>query len=335
MRVFVTGGSGFVGRVLVPRLRDEGHDVSALVRSGEAASAVRAMGARPVAGSLTGERPWLGELGGHDAVLHCAAPVEFWGPYASFARAIVEPALALHDAAAAAGVRRFVFLSAAAVAHGGQGGVHHEHERVDPRRLTTSYARAKRTVELALAERDAHGMTRVLLRPPLIWGRDMPLLDQFATAASGPTWAWIDGGRARFDAAHVDNVVEALVLALRHGIDLRPYFVTDEEPQEFRAFLEALLATRGVRVGTRSVPGVLARANAAIMEGVFKAVRARRSPPLTRWIADFAGREHLYDDRPAREDLGYRPVVTFEEGVRGMRALAEPEREHGATIAAA
>lgn len=321
MRVFVTGGSGYVGRVLIPRLVMEGHTVTALARSAGAAGAVEALGARAQRGSLTGERPWLETIGEQDAVVHCAAPVEFWGPYRRFEEAIVEPTLTLHDTASAAGVERFVWVSAAAVVHDGGPGRHDEHDAVAPRRLSTGYARAKRTVELALAERPAGGMTRIVLRPPLIWGRDMPTLDLFAAAAGKRTWAWIDGGKAQFDAVHVDNLAGAIDLALSHGRDLRPYFVTDEEPQELRTFLETLLATRGVTPGTRSFPGPMARANAAAMERAFKLVRAKSAPPLTRWIADFAGREHLYDDTPAREDLGYRPVVGFRDGLLGMQTL--------------
>jgi nucleoside-diphosphate-sugar epimerase len=330
MQVFVTGGSGYVGRVLIPRLVEEGHAVTALARSEEAGRAVEALGAGALRGSLTGERPWLRSIGEQEAVLHCAAPVEFWGPYRQFEEAIVEPTLALHDAASAAGVERFVYVSAAAVVHDGGPGRHDERDAVAPRKLSTGYARAKRTVELALAERPSSGMTRVLLRPPLIWGRDMPTIDQFAAAAGKPTWAWIDGGRAEFDAVHVDNLVSALVLAVHRGADLRPYFLTDEQPREFRAFLEALLATRGITPGTRSFPGPMARANAALMERAFKLARAKSAPPLTRWIADFAGRDHLYDDTPAREDLGYRPVVGFEDGVRGMHALVKGTEAAGA-----
>lgn len=326
MRLLVTGGSGYVGRVLIPRLREDGHEVTALARSEAAGEVVESLGASALSGSLTGDRPWLRALGEQEAVLHCAAPVEFWGPDRRFQEAIVEPSLALHDAAQAAGVERFVFLSAAAVVHDGGPGRHDESDAVEPRKLSTGYARAKRTVELAIADRPAEGMTRVVLRPPLIWGRDMPTLDQFAAAAGKPTWAWIDRGRAQFDAVHVDNLVAALVLAVRHGRDMRPYFVTDEEPREFRAFLEALLATRGITPGKRSFPGSMARVNAAVMETAFKTVGASSPPPLTRWIADFAGREHLYDDTPAREDLGYQPLVDFQDGVRGMFASA-PQRE--------
>ena len=52
MRIFVTGGSGYIGRAVVAELRRRGHHVAALVRSDAAAATVRALGAEPVHGSL-------------------------------------------------------------------------------------------------------------------------------------------------------------------------------------------------------------------------------------------------------------------------------------------
>jgi nucleoside-diphosphate-sugar epimerase len=55
MRVFVTGGSGFLGARMIPRLVSDGHEVFALVRSASSDEKLRTMGATPVRGDL--ERP--------------------------------------------------------------------------------------------------------------------------------------------------------------------------------------------------------------------------------------------------------------------------------------
>ncbi|MGW6792639.1 NAD-dependent epimerase/dehydratase family protein [Streptomyces chartreusis] len=52
MRIFLTGGSGFVGQHLTRRLRSEGHDVVALAHSAASAQKVATVGAEPVRGDL-------------------------------------------------------------------------------------------------------------------------------------------------------------------------------------------------------------------------------------------------------------------------------------------
>jgi nucleoside-diphosphate-sugar epimerase len=74
MRIFVTGGSGYIGRSVVAELVRRGHHVSALVRSDAASATVRGLGAKAVHGSL--ESLDVIELAGreHDATVYLAAP---------------------------------------------------------------------------------------------------------------------------------------------------------------------------------------------------------------------------------------------------------------------
>jgi nucleoside-diphosphate-sugar epimerase len=75
MRIFVTGGSGYIGRAVVAELRHRGHHVAALARSDAASATVRKLGAEVIHGSL--ESLDVIELAAreHDATVHCAAPV--------------------------------------------------------------------------------------------------------------------------------------------------------------------------------------------------------------------------------------------------------------------
>jgi nucleoside-diphosphate-sugar epimerase len=72
MKVFVTGGTGYVGGALVQALVKAGHQVSSLSRSPERDAAVRALGATPVRGALGKLRPLAANLAEHDAVVHAA-----------------------------------------------------------------------------------------------------------------------------------------------------------------------------------------------------------------------------------------------------------------------
>jgi uncharacterized protein len=71
MRVFVTGGTGLVGRRVVARLRDRGDEVTVLSRSADAAKRLPA-GTRVVTGDPTVRGPWTDELAARDGVIHLA-----------------------------------------------------------------------------------------------------------------------------------------------------------------------------------------------------------------------------------------------------------------------
>ena len=71
MRVFVTGGTGLIGRRIVARVRERGDDVVALSRSSESAKKL-ADGVVAVVGDPSMPGDWLGELSRCDAVIHLA-----------------------------------------------------------------------------------------------------------------------------------------------------------------------------------------------------------------------------------------------------------------------
>jgi nucleoside-diphosphate-sugar epimerase len=72
MRVFVTGGTGYIGSAVVEALVRAGHDVSALSRSEERDAAVKALGATPVRGALGHLGPLAARIAEHDAAVHTA-----------------------------------------------------------------------------------------------------------------------------------------------------------------------------------------------------------------------------------------------------------------------
>ncbi|MEV0163939.1 NAD-dependent epimerase/dehydratase family protein [Nonomuraea fuscirosea] len=325
MKIFITGGSGFVGGVLVHRLIAEGHEVLALARSGSSIQRVRAAGAEPVAGDLHDLRRtdspapgWLAQLREADAVVHVAAHMEFWGPDSLFEHANHVPTVALHAASVAAGVRRFVLISAASVSTGSQR-LPVVDESTPEGRPNIAYSRVKLATERALREARGGSTELVVLRPPFIWGRGMATIDEMAEVAEAGRFAWIDHGRHIVDFVHVENLAGATVLALTRGRHGGVYYVTDGTPIPIRDFLTPLLATRGVDLSrSRSVPLAMAAPMAAMMDRTARLLRRKSAPPLTNWLVSFTGRDRSYDITAARTELGYSPDVTLEKGLAEM-----------------
>jgi len=323
MRILVTGGSGFVGAATISKLKDEGHDVVALARSDASAERIRALGAEPVRGDLEqlpqGNPAWLGILPSRDAIVHAAAYMEFWGPDRLFEQRNLHPTVALHAAAVRAGVSRFVLVSAASVSTGTQRAAVVD-ETTDNGRPNIAYSRVKLATERALLAAPAGNTQLIILRPPFIWGAGMSAVEQMADAVRAGQFAWIDHGRHTMDFLHVKNLAHAITLALGRGTPGSAYYVTDGAPRPAREFLTGLLATQDVTIPSRSVPRPVAAALAAAMETAYKAARRPTAPPLSPWLVSFMGQDRSYDITAARRQLGYEPIVSFEEGLAAFHA---------------
>jgi nucleoside-diphosphate-sugar epimerase len=317
---FVTGGSGFIGGVLIERLLAEGWDVRALARSDRSAQIVRDRGAEPVWGDLDDVDAMTAGARGTEVAFHAAAHLGEWGARSEFERGNVQGTKNALAAARAAGVRRFVHVGTeAALMHGAPlvGADENVPLRPDSKAL---YSATKAQAELAVREANGEGFETVVLRPRLVWGvGDTTILPGVRAAVHSGRWAWIGGGGHRTSTTHVDNVVEGLWLAATKGAPGGVYFVTDGEPVVFRDFMTRLLATQGLAAPDRQLSSGVAGAIAAVGETLWRLLPLRGAPPLTRLALWLASQECTIDIGRARAELGYAPVTTIDEGMEELR----------------
>ena len=76
MKIFITGGTGFIGKVLTKKLLAQGHTIHALVRSPENAATLSAAGAIPFEGDITEKESIREGMEGCDIVFHIAGYYE-------------------------------------------------------------------------------------------------------------------------------------------------------------------------------------------------------------------------------------------------------------------
>lgn len=245
-------------------------------------------------------------------------------------------------AAERAGVRRVVYVSAAAVVMG-----HPEPQRGATEGLPLQrmgfapYSASKADAEelLRAASGRRKGFSTVAIRPPMIWGPDMPMLDHMVETVKAGQFRWVAGGGQAMSTCHVDNLCHALVLAADQGKDGAAYFVSDSVDTTLKSFLTRLLATRGVRPDDRGVPFGIAWTMAGIMGAVWRLLRLKGEPPLTRQMLRLMGKDFTVDISRARKELGYAPVLSPEDGLRMMAQPAFQARatgsRHGAVNASA
>ena len=315
-RVFVTGGSGFIGGRLIARLRSERHDVRALARSRSAAERVRAQGGEPIEGDLGDVAAMRAGAEGCELAFHAAAMLGDWGKREDFERGNVEGTANALRACAEAGVRRFIHVGTEAALLAGQPLVNvDETARLRPD-SPALYSATKARAELAVRAANREGFETVVVRPRFVWGvGDTTLLPVMVEMVRGGRFAWIGGGRHRTSTTHVDNTVEGLVLGASRGRPGEVYFVTDGEPVFFREFVTELLATQGVQAPSRSIPAGAASVIASAGEAAWRLLPLPGRPPLTRFAYWVSAQECTIRIEKAREQLGYTPVKTIADGL--------------------
>lgn len=144
MKIFITGASGFLGQVVLRRLIGEEHDVLALSRSKSSDDLISTAGAKPVRGSLAqieSVQPYLRDI---DVVIHCAAPVEFWGPWEKYEKGIITATKQLADLSANSGVKRFVHISSESVLQDKDSLLDIDENLAYPKKPNSYYGRAKK-----------------------------------------------------------------------------------------------------------------------------------------------------------------------------------------------
>jgi nucleoside-diphosphate-sugar epimerase len=322
---FVTGGSGFVGGRLLRRLVADGWAVRALARSSGSARAVEERGADAVPGDLDSIDSMRGGAEDCGVAFHAAALVTEWASDAAYEQANVIGTSNALQACHRAGVSRFVNVSTVGVIQDGR-----QFSRADeslPLALDSpwGYSTTKARAEALVARWSKPGFETVSIRPEFVWGpADTTLVPAITEKVRAGQFVWISGGRHRVATSHVDNVVEALILAPERGRGGAAYFATDGEPPVFRDFLTRLMATQGVELPDRSIPLPLARAFAAGCEWAWRTFRLPGVPPLTRPALWIIGIENTVDDSRARRELGYAPVRTIDDGLAELEGAVAP-----------
>ena len=280
MRVFVLGGTGVVGRPLLPLLVRAGHDVVVAARTAQRARAVAAAGAQPArlasyeAAALT------------EAMRGCDAVVDLTTHVPPLSRAARRGAWAQHDwlrdegtartvaAAQAAGAARFVRDSVAFLhADGGQAWIDEDWPLAPGRHLASALA----------AERHAAGFRgdAVVLRLSLLYGPESS--HTLAAVAMGrrlrvaPVLG--DGG-AYLSSLHTDDAAAAVAAAL--SVAPGGYDVGDDEPLRRRDLVGAQAAALGVRRLVRP-PGWLPAGSTAEAQTRSHRISAARFRAAAGW----------------------------------------------------
>jgi len=313
--ILVTGATGFVGRAVVERLSCDGAEVTAAGRS----TATFADGVKFVrVGDLGASTDWSAALRGCAAVVHCAARVHVMrdssdDPLAAFRTANVDGSLALAKQAAAAGVRRFVFISSIKV--NGEATVAGTPFRAtDQPNPVDPYGMSKLEAEQALQRLAETGaIDLVIIRTPLVYGEGVKanFLSMARWIARGIPlpFGGITSNRRSFVA--LANLVDLIVTCIQRDEAVgQVLLVSDGEDLSTADLLRRTARALGVRPRLLPVPAVALALGARLV--------GRRD------LWQRLGGTLQVDSAPTRQLLHWTPPVSVDEGLRAAVASLRP-----------
>lgn len=324
MRVALTGASGYTGGRLLEALRARGDEVAVLVRPESVSKGLRSRASRVVEGRLGDAEAASRLVEGADAVLHVAAVYRTAGHPDSYYREVnVVGTERLLEAAARAGVRRFVHTSTVGV-HG-----HVEHPPADetaPFAPGDIYQATKAEAEaLALEFHRKRGLPVAVVRPGAIYGPlETRFLKLFRAIARG-RYAIVGTGRTFYHPVYIDDLVSGFLLALDRPEAVGEAFLVCGPTYVSQADLAALVAKHtGGRVLPFRIPARPIQWAGDLVEAI--CVPLGLEPPLHRRRVDFWTKSRAFTIEKARRLLGYDPKVDLDEG---MKRTAASYREAG------
>lgn len=316
MRVFVSGGTGFVGGHVVRRLRARGDDVVALVRSPQKGAALEALGIDLVHGTVTDGEALRAAMAGCDAVIHGAAVYEVGIPqseHQAMYEANVTGTATVLGAVRDAEVAKAVYVSTVAAFGNTRGRVVDETYEHPGDSFTSYYEETKYEAHQVAKRLIAEGLPCVIVQPGGVYGPDdhSAIGKQMTDFSRGrmPALAFPEVG---MNMVHVEDVAAGVVLVLDRGKPGESYILGDQVTT-MRELIETLGGVIGKRPPRFNVPTGMLRAMAPAGPLVGKLMG--QPPNLRELISSADGVTFWGKSEKAQAELGYAPRG-LEEGLR-------------------
>ena len=322
----ITGATGLLGSHIAAKLRAGGRDVRALVRGSSDTSFLDSIGVTKAVGDITDADSLAAALDGIETVYHVAARVGDWGPWEEFVAVTIDGTANVIQAAARAGVKRFLHISSiSAYGHpNGEGLVLDETAPLGYNLHKWSYySRAKVEAEkLVWAAQERGDVPVTVVRPSWLYGeRDRASMPRLIRAIGAGKGKLVGDGTNRLNLTYAGNEADGCILAAESPKAVgQAYNLCNDGEITQAEYINKIAASIGAKPVTKKVPYKVAYSAAFLME-FFGHMVGRKSPPLvTRYSVWLIGRRCFFSSEKIARELGYSPAVGYDEGI--ARAVA-------------
>lgn len=317
-RLMITGATGMVGSSIARRAVEAGYHVRALVRPESDRGQLEELGVEMMEGDLAKPESLAPAVAGVDLVVHAAAKVGDWGSADEYRAVNVVALEHLLTAVEHEGqLKRWIQISSLGVYPARH---HHGTDETVPADLAglDGYTRTKAESENVVKRHmEENGLPAIILRPGFVYGPgDRHVLPRLIERIRSGKMKLIGDGKKLLNNTYVGSLADAVILALQKDDVLGETFnIRDERLVTREEFVGAIADYLGQpRPG--KIPLWLARVLAGVVEPLARARRKPEAPILTRARIKFLTLNLDYSIAKAKQMLGYRPKVDFQDGIR-------------------
>lgn len=337
MHALVTGGGGFLGRYICEQLVARGDRVRSFGRG--AYPELEAIGVEVVRGDITEYHDVAAACQGVDCVIHTAAQSGIGVHPHPFVQTNGGGTVTLLDVCRRQRVPRLVSTSSPSATFAGvdQCGV----DESAPLAFEwledhgAHYSASKAAAEFQVIASNSPTLRTCALRPHLIWGpRDAHLIPRLIDRARRGRLRRVGDGTNLVDICYVENAAAAHLAAADALADPhspvagRAYYISQGEPVKCWQWIGEVLALADLPLVKKSISFKNAWRLGAACERVYRLLRLRGEPPMTRFLAAQLACSHWYDISAAQRDFNYTPAISTAEGMKRLGAWLRESAAH-------
>lgn len=323
MKVFVTGGGGFLGLVLVRQLLEAGYEV--VTYSRKSYKALDKLGVTHFQGDLVDFPALKRAMNGCEAVFHTAAKVGIWGDYKDFHYINVIGTKHVLGACEELEIRYLVFTSSPSVVYEDKAEGSDE-SLPYPKKFDAYYPQTKAVAEQEVLNANDASLTTCALRPHLIWGPgDVHFVPRLFEKRRKGKLRLLGAGEHLVDTIYVDNAARAHIQAFEamlkepDSVGGKAYFLSQDQPITIQEFMNRLLSTGDLPPVDKTINTRVALFAGWLLQTVYKLFRIKSEPQVTLFVAKQLSSPHWYNISAAKRDFGYKPEVSIDEGMKLLK----------------
>ncbi len=314
----VTGGAGSLGKAVVKRLRDEGHQVRVFQRR---MPEHPQPGIEYAFGNLGDPAAVARAVQGAEVVIHCGAATR--GDWTEHKASTVIGTQNVIDAARKFGVKQLVHISSMSVVDwagsSGKGPVTEATDTEPRAEERGAYTRAKLEAEQLVVAAAKQGLPAVVLRPGQIFGGGIPLINGAVARNAGGRWLVLGDGKLELPLVYIDDVVDAVMAAIAKQLASGDLFqIIDPEHLTQNDVLELAGGKQHVLRIPRAIVFALGRLSELPLRAIGK------PSPIGMYRLKSALARLRYESDHAERGLGWKVRVGVREGIRRVSAGGEP-----------